>query len=249
MPIYVSAGDSKPFEPAPEGLWPIVCCDVVDLGEVATQWGKKQKVQLRWQLGNQAGVRDDGKPWLVIRTFTASLREKAELTKCLVRWRKKAFTSEELQRFALETVIGAVGLGNIVHNTLDDGRVFANVDTIVPLPKEMVRPTIRDYVRQKDRTQVSVEPPDEELFEAENTVDPMPSQGDIILPKLIDMIQQLGYASPTVTVNKTVATKYPGKDWKDLTDAQKMGLLDIAKKMLDKKLKAELDAQANTEGK
>lgn len=151
MPIYVSAGDQKTFEPAPEGLYPLVCCDVVDKGIVETQWGKKPKVQLRWQLGEQAGVRDDGKPWLVVRTFTASLHEKAELTKCLVRWRKKAFTPEELIRFDLEKVIGAVGLANIVHVTLDDGRVFANVDTIVPLPREMPRPAIRDYIREINR--------------------------------------------------------------------------------------------------
>ncbi len=29
-PIYVSAGDNKAFEPAPEGLWPVICVDVVD---------------------------------------------------------------------------------------------------------------------------------------------------------------------------------------------------------------------------
>lgn len=151
MPTYVSAGDSKAWEPAPEGLWPVVCVDVVDKGEQPTQWGPKRKVQLRWQLGEEAGVRDDGKPWLVTRTFTASLFKLAELSKLLVRWRGKQFTDEELEQFDLDNVIGAPGLANIVHNATDDGRVFANVDTIVPLPKTMKRPVIRDYIRQQDR--------------------------------------------------------------------------------------------------
>ncbi len=154
MPIYSSAGDSKAFEPAPEGLWPVVCVDVVDKGIVQTQWGPKNKVQFRWQLGESAGVRDDGQPWLVVRQFNNTLFKLADLCKFLTRWRGHAFIDEELKQFDLEAVLGAVGLANIVHHEADDGTVYANVDTILPLPKQMPKP-IGNYIRQQDREQMA----------------------------------------------------------------------------------------------
>jgi len=45
----------KEWTQAPEGLWPAVCVDVVELGLVETAWGKKEKVRLVWQIEGNAG--------------------------------------------------------------------------------------------------------------------------------------------------------------------------------------------------
>ena len=49
MPIYARKKETE-FSPAPEGLWPAVCVDVVDLGIVQTPFGPQEKIQIRWQL-------------------------------------------------------------------------------------------------------------------------------------------------------------------------------------------------------
>ncbi len=214
---------------------------MVDKGIVETQWGKKPKVQLRWQLGVQAGVRDDGKPWLVVRTFTASLHEKAELTKCLVRWRKKPFTPEELARFDLETVIGAVGLGNIVHVTLDDGRVFANVDTIVPLPKEMPRPSIRDYIREINREPLELEVDPIPTKPVAPKPQPKPQTFEPRLEELIEVVAGLGYPEREAAIgaiNRIAVKNYKG-EWAMLSPRQKDAMVATARKTLSERLDAE----------
>ena len=104
-------------------------------------------MQLRWQLGEDAACRDDGKPWLVVKTYTASLNEKATLRKELERWRGQRFTEVELRGWDLEKVLNAPALLQIMHNETETG-VFANVTAVLPLPKAMARPEVRDYVRQ-----------------------------------------------------------------------------------------------------
>lgn len=49
MAFYAKKSKSN-FEPAPQGLHHAVCCDVVDLGVQETKFGKKEMLQIRWQL-------------------------------------------------------------------------------------------------------------------------------------------------------------------------------------------------------
>lgn len=137
------------FNPAPEGLFTAVCVDVVDMGEMETQWGMKRKIQIRWQLDEKDP--DTGRPFMIAARYTASLSEKATLRHILETWRSKKFTPEELQGFDLEKLIGVNCQIQIVHNPGDQGRVYANVLAVVPAAKgaEKIRPV--DYVREKDR--------------------------------------------------------------------------------------------------
>ncbi len=153
-PIIARDTGTTDFEPAPEGLHAAVCVDVVDKGMIEGQWGPSHKVQIRWQLDghSDAGLRPDGKQWLVTRQFTLSLHEKAALRSFLVSWRGKQFTAAELQGFDLENVIGAPCMLQVLHNRSADGqRVFANVQNVMPLPKGMSKPVAHDYVRVIDR--------------------------------------------------------------------------------------------------
>ncbi len=270
MPIYSSAGDSKAFEPAPEGLWPVVCVDIVDKGIVQTQWGPKNKIQFRWQLGESAGVRDDGQPWLVVRQFNNSLFKLADLCKFLTRWRGRAFTDAELTQFDLETVLGAVGLANIVHHEADDGTVYANVDTVLPLPKQMPKP-IGNYIRQQDREQMTgngrLTPDlqkqttelDDEFLQA------LEEQGKDIVPKpeatpaplqpqkaistnetraarYMTILEELDFDGPTKMV-ELVQKSRPGMTFLTLTEADQELFIAAALKALKKKLDAQVTVE------
>ncbi len=145
MPVYVSEGST--FEPHPEGQFAAVCCDVVEMHGVETPWGIKNKVRVVWQT---EATRQDGKPELVSRFFTASLSEMSNLRPFLEAWRGKKFNAQELKRFDLDALVGAPAVIQVQHNE-SGGKVYANVTSIMLPMKGMVVPTIRDYIRVQDR--------------------------------------------------------------------------------------------------
>jgi hypothetical protein len=148
MAFYVS-DNGKDFTPAPEGLHPGVCVDVVDKGMVTGKWGAKPKCQLRWQIEERDP--ETGKRFLVVSQYTSSLNEKATLRAVLESWRGRKFTPEELKKFDLETLIGANCQIQIVHNLGDNGKTYANVQAVVRAAKGAPPVEAEDYVRDKDR--------------------------------------------------------------------------------------------------
>ena len=176
MPIYASAGSGTKFAPAPAGTHAAVCCDVRDLGVLETTWQgqtkRQHKILVSWQIDE---ARDDGKPYLVSKRYTLSLHEKAGLRKDLEAWRGRAFSEAELHQFDVEAVVGKGCLLNVVQRQVG-GDTYANVAAVMALPKGMVAPSVRDYVRFVDRTpEQHVEAPqDAEHFEAAVSADEIP---------------------------------------------------------------------------
>jgi hypothetical protein len=155
MGVVVTAGSGKQYPLCPVGVVQGVGCDIIDLGMVATQFdGKpttKHKVVLCWQVAEVDP--ETGKPFVVSKRYTASLYEMANLTKDLEGWRGRPFTAEEKRGFDLDNVLGVNGLLNIVHNQGKDGKTYANVAGVMPLPRNMPKLAVRDYIRVKDRQQ------------------------------------------------------------------------------------------------
>jgi len=155
MPIFVKASGN--FQPAPEGAHCGVCVDVVDHGVLTVTFqGKEQqrhKISLVWQLSEDM---DSGKPFLVRRKYTASLHEKSSLRRDLESWRGRAFTSSELEAFDLESLIGVGCLLSIIHQS-QNGSTFVNVVNVMRLPKNLIAPAIRDYVRVCNRPPAQAE--------------------------------------------------------------------------------------------
>jgi|ERR1035437_8976010 hypothetical protein len=151
MPIYAKSGAS--FTPAPQGTHAAVCVDVVDLGNLKVTFGGKEKeqhkIKIVWQIEE---ARDDGKPFQVAKRYTCSLHEKASLRKDLESWRGRPFTGPELEQFDLEVLLNVGCFVNVVH-AVKGGETYANVSAVIKLPKAMVAPTQRDYVRVCDREQ------------------------------------------------------------------------------------------------
>ena len=149
MPIIVRKPESS-FDPCPEGLHQAVCVDAVDLGLQETPWGPKQKVELRWQT-DLVNTRTS-KRFEVRKRYTASLHEKARLRQDLECWRGRKFTEEELKGFDIDKVVGINCQVQVIHTISDEGRVYDNVQTIVPFNgKTGPKIAALDYVRQQDR--------------------------------------------------------------------------------------------------
>lgn len=136
------------FEPAPEGLSQVVCVDVVDLGMVKTEYGDKHMVRLIWQL---PATQKNGERFTVSQRYTISLHKKAKLRQHIEMWVGKALTPEQLKSFDLEKLLGFNGQVQITHNVADEGKVYANIQAIVPVPPGTAKLVPVGYVRVQDR--------------------------------------------------------------------------------------------------
>jgi len=150
--IYTRKKDVTYATP-PEGLHQAVCVDVVDLGDQDTPWGSKPKIEIRWQLDEVNP--ETGKRFEIRNRYTNSLHEKAALRQTLETWRGKKFTAQELKGWDLEKLLGVNCQVQVVHKPGDEGRVWANVQAVVPAAKGAVKLRAQDYVRQIDREDVA----------------------------------------------------------------------------------------------
>jgi len=165
VPI-IAKKERSDFVPSPPGLWAGVCCDVVDLGMVETQWGKKHRVQLRWLVDAQP-PRSDGKPYMVSKKYTLSLHEKANLRIMLEVWRNKKFTADELDGFDLEKLVGAPCQIQVAQEHGDEGPF--SFPQVVLKANELSRPVQipSDYVRACNRPDYKAPIQESESQEAE----------------------------------------------------------------------------------
>lgn len=148
MPIYARKKESD-YSPAPEGLWPAVCVDVVDLGILDSPFGPQVKIEIRWQLEEEDPK--TGKRYLVVQRYTPSLHQKSKLRPLLEAWRGKKFTPEEEKKFDIEKLLGANCQLSITHNIKDEGRVYSNVQAVVPPARNATKIYPKDYERVCER--------------------------------------------------------------------------------------------------
>ena len=141
------ASGTKSYTPPPEGVWPAVCVDIVDLGMVShPQYGEKHKCRIVWEISEKMS---DGRPFTAQKQYTVSLHEKASLHKDLKAWRGKPFTAAELEGFDLEKVLGAPCQLVITHEE-KDGMVYGNITAIMKAGPSKLHPS-GGYIRHKDR--------------------------------------------------------------------------------------------------
>ena len=149
MSLIAKAKGSISVEPVPAGMHHGICYSVVDIGTQPArgQYPSRPKVLITWELPEERGDFDrviGGKtekvslPRAISSRYTLSLSEKSNLRPMLQGWRGRPFTEEELDGFDIRNVIGANCLLNVIHNT-NDGKTYANVASVTPLAKGMVK--------------------------------------------------------------------------------------------------------------
>ena len=135
-----SGGSGGEWEPVPRGVYQAVCYAVVDLGTQFNQmYGHEQhQCWISWELPTEEiEIEGEMKPRVISRFYTVSLGEKAHLRNHLESWRGQSFTDEELAGFDISRLIGVNCQLNIIHKTKKDGKIRAEVSSIMPLSKGM----------------------------------------------------------------------------------------------------------------
>lgn len=126
------------FTPAPEGIHPAVCVDVIDLGQETSEWQGEKKIRncLRITFEIEAKM-DDGKPFVIAKKFTASLHQKAKLAEFIGKWRGRPVEPNE--SIDLGKLIGASCTLVISQNrNIETKKVYAGIDAISKPTKKLV---------------------------------------------------------------------------------------------------------------
>ena len=125
-PLVISINGGKDFEPVSEGVHSAVLGDIVDKGIVPTPWGDKHKIMFVW-LTDEAD--EGGGTKYVFQTFGASLHEKSTLRKAVkaIRQGKDIEGSD----FNVRSLVGSQVQLVIQHNEGNNGKVYANVSSIL----------------------------------------------------------------------------------------------------------------------
>lgn len=145
--IIISAeSKGKDFDPVPAGLTIAHCFAIYDVGTIHDERYGKDKHEIiitfecpehRGQFKDKSGTLKD-LPRAISTRYTASLGEKANLRRDLVNWRGRDFTADELKAFSLKNILGKACQLLIVHAPGKDGKVWANINAIMPAPKGYV---------------------------------------------------------------------------------------------------------------
>lgn len=138
MSFKMKAGGNGDFERPTPGTKMGLCYGLVDIGVQPTNFGQKQQVIILWELPDE--LMQDGRPFGVSKTYTASMNEKAQLRKDIESWRGRKFASdEEAEAYEVPKILGQACLITLSETTKGD-KTYTNVGAIAPLMKGMTAP-------------------------------------------------------------------------------------------------------------
>lgn len=148
MSIIININSGKEFEKVSEGVHSAVLADIVQLGEVPTEFGPKKKVKFVWMTSE---TDSDGRTLYVHERFNESLHEKSSLTKRLKTMGINVPT--DVAGFDIEVAIGTQAQLVVQHNEDKEGRVWANISSVLKFdPKKHVKVAIpREFKRDQDK--------------------------------------------------------------------------------------------------
>ena len=171
MSFFVESGNRE-FAPVPPGNHLARCYRIIDLGtQQAEYMGETKflrKIMLGWEIHGEADdgtplVTDKNEPMAIFKNYTLSWGENANLRKDLQAWRGKPWTEQEAKRFDLKQILGVWGMLNVIHRSGKNGKIYANVQTISPVPSVIRQNGLPEGFNELQLFRLSE--PDWELYE------------------------------------------------------------------------------------
>lgn len=120
------------------------CYIIADLGTQKGSWQGQEKLQRKvtfvWELPTQK--MEDGRPFVVSETYTASIGDKAKLKTVLEAWRGSNFTEkEQTGGFDPSVFLGRPAFLSIVEGVSEKtGKKYSNINSIMQLPEGVTAP-------------------------------------------------------------------------------------------------------------
>ena len=140
MALKVKDRAKPKLPPVEPGVYLAVCVGVIDLGEQYSEKFKnyRNEVQFVWELaGETVEVDGEQKPRQLSRTFRVAASKKSNLRGFLGGWNGVQYSDERFQDLDL---FGQAGRPCQLNVVLNDTGEYANVDSVIPLPKGVPAP-------------------------------------------------------------------------------------------------------------
>lgn len=172
MGLTAKASSDSKFAPVPAGMHLARCYRIIDLGTQTTEWQGQQKknykIMILWEVHGEDEqgkplLTDRGEPMSISKNYTMSLGDMSRLRADLKSWRGRDFTPEELRGFQLKNVLGAWCMLNVVHAEGNDGKIYANVSNVNPVPAAMRKAGLPEGINPT--TVFDLDNPDMALFD------------------------------------------------------------------------------------
>lgn len=146
------------FQHAPIGLHQAICCDMVDLGNVAVTFNGETKIKHMVRICFLIEERkEDGKPYYIAKKFPFSMHQKAGLRKFLGSWRGKAYGDQEANEgVELEDWVGKQAQLSIQEITFADKSKGSVIDAILQPGRNA--PVLQGLIREAEYTRVQDRP-------------------------------------------------------------------------------------------
>jgi len=135
------------FPKCPEGQFVARLVGIFDMGTQRQEFQgavkMMPKVYLQFEVyaedeKGDAVTDDEGKPFLVGIEFTASMSAKSNLLPFINKWRGKPLEDADFP-FDFSRMLGQYGLMSVAHKEGKEGKVFAIINGIVPVPRQMAK--------------------------------------------------------------------------------------------------------------
>lgn len=156
LPMIATKPEQKAFPQIEQGVFPARCYSIVDLWtqESTFSWvtKKQRKVCIFWEFPTELYEDDDWveKPFTINKTYTLSLFEQSKLREHIESWLGRGLTpKEEAVGFEMNWLLGLPCQIQVLKEAskTDSAKVFANVNSVISLPKWMtVPPQIHESV-------------------------------------------------------------------------------------------------------
>lgn len=173
MDFFVEDEGRREFKLVPAGTHLARFYRIVDLGTQRSSWNGQEKflrkMMIRWEIHGEDDqgaplVTDEGEPLSLFKNYTHSMAENSNLRKDIQLWQGFKFRDDnEARRFNLGSILGEWCMVSVVHDSGNDGKVYANVNSITPVP-----PIIKKSGYPKPHNPITVfrlAKPDWELFD------------------------------------------------------------------------------------
>lgn len=132
-----TSGKNSDFTPPPADVHVGICVAVIDLGTHPKSFQGKEVMQHKVRLAFELPFckMEDGRPFVVMDKWTASLEAKSKLRPLLESWRGQPWPKGPISGFSLKDLLGKPAMITVTHADREDGGKWVNIKGIAKLGK------------------------------------------------------------------------------------------------------------------
>lgn len=144
MAIIAEKPTGNDFIQVEPGTYVARCYSMIEIGTVKSEYLGKEKIQkkvnITWELPTETAIFHEGKgpePFVVSKTYTLSMFDKANLRKDLESWRGKKYEDDEAEKVDITKLLGQPCLLSVIHQAgkKDPSKNYVFISSISKLMK------------------------------------------------------------------------------------------------------------------